>query len=94
MLRVTIVVLILVQAISMACAAKIPLSRFKSRVYREPPVSGDARGEQSIQAPVLEYLEQNLDNFDPTNDATWQMVCPNFIIHKFTYLTKLWQNKI
>lgn len=70
MLRLTIFVAIIGQAILMTCAGKIPISHFKTLLYREPPVPEP----KSIQSPVEEYVEQNVDNFDPNNDATYQMV--------------------
>lgn len=29
---------------------------------------------KSSRIPVMEFIEQRLDNFDPNNDDTWQMV--------------------
>lgn len=71
MFRAAIIVAILGQVITIACAAKIPIGQFKTRIYREPPIPE----QKGTLAPVLEYIEQNVDNFDPTNDATYQMVC-------------------
>lgn len=71
MFRLAIIVLIFVQALSITCAAKIPVSQFKNRIYREPPIP-EAK---TPRIPELEYIEQKVDNFDPTNDATYQMVC-------------------
>lgn len=70
MVRLAIIVAVIGQAIVMASAGKIPLSHFKTQIYREPPIP-EAK---SIKAVELEYIEQRVDNFDPTNDATWQMV--------------------
>lgn len=71
MLRKVILVVILMQAISITWAVKIPITQFKNRIYREPPIP-EAK---TPRVPELEYIEQNVDNFDPTNDATYQMVC-------------------
>lgn len=70
MFRVAIIAAFLVQVISVALAVKIPVSQFNSRIYREPPIP-DAK---SPRVPVLEYVEQDVDNFDPNNDATYRMV--------------------
>lgn len=66
MLRLIFIVAIVGQGF----AVKIPLTQFKTEIYREPPIYGPIR----TTAVELEYVEQRLDNFDPTNDATWQMV--------------------
>lgn len=76
MLRVAVILAIFGQVITIACAAKIPIGHFKTRLYREPPIPE----QKSTLAPVLEYIEQNVDNFDPANDATYQMVCYFFCI--------------
>lgn len=60
----------IVAIVGHACSIKIPLSQFKAEIYREPPVYGPIK----TTAVELEYVEQRVDNFDPTNDATWQMV--------------------
>lgn len=73
MSRITILFLALIgHSILVASAAKIPISHFKTLLYREPPLLSETI---SPQAPVLEYIEQNVDNFNPTNDATYRMVC-------------------
>ncbi|XP_037029560.1 thymus-specific serine protease-like [Bradysia coprophila] len=71
MLRLTILFATVIgPAILMASAEKIPIGKFKTLLYREPPISSEAI---SPQAPVLEYIEQNVDNFNPNNDDTYQM---------------------
>lgn len=66
MLRLIVIVAIIGQAF----AVKIPLSQLRGQAFREPYIPE----QQSIADVELEYVEQRLDNFDPTNDATWQMV--------------------
>lgn len=39
--------------------------------FSEPPVPE----QKSNRSPELEFVTQRLDNFDPTNNETWQMVC-------------------
>ncbi|XP_037040840.1 putative serine protease K12H4.7 [Bradysia coprophila] len=70
MSRIAIILAIIGHSILMASAAKIPISHFKTLLFREPPLLS-----QTIrpQAPVLEYIEQNVDNFNPNNDATYRM---------------------
>lgn len=70
MLRLPVYVAIIAQAILMTCAIKIPISHFKTLLNREPPIP-EAK---SPRIPQLEYIEQKVDNFDPNNDATYQMV--------------------
>lgn len=62
--------LLLVAIVGPVYTIKIPLTHLKSKIYREPPIYGPIR----TTAVELEYVEQRVDNFDPTNDATWQMV--------------------
>ncbi len=62
--------ILIAAVVGQACGIKIPLNQFKAEVYREPPIYGPIR----TTAVELEYVEQRVDNFDPTNDATWQMV--------------------
>lgn len=69
MLRLLIIVAIIGQAFTV----KIPLSQLRNQVHREPPIPE----QQSIADVELEYVEQRVDNFDPTNNATWQMVSTN-----------------
>lgn len=71
MVRLIVFVSIIGQVILMANAAKIPISHFKTLLHREPPIPEA----QSPRIPVLEYVEQNVDNFNPANDDTYQMVC-------------------
>lgn len=72
MTRLTILfVTIIGTSILIASAAKIPISHFKTLIYREPPLRSRTI---SPQAPVLEFIEQNVDNFNPNNDATYRMV--------------------
>jgi len=61
---------VIIAVIGQACAVKIPISHLKTRIYREPPIIYD---QQSTAAVELEYIQQRLDNFDPTNNGTWQM---------------------
>ncbi|XP_037044551.1 putative serine protease K12H4.7 [Bradysia coprophila] len=61
--------LFILAIVGRACTIRIPLIQFKSEVYREPLIDGPIR----TTAVELEYVEQRVDNFDPTNDATWQM---------------------
>lgn len=58
--------------VARVCAIRVPLIQLKSEVHREPFIDGP------IQTTDVEteYVEQRVDNFDPTNDATWQMVNP------------------
>lgn len=72
MLRLDILfVAIIGPVILTALAANVPISQFKTLLYREPPILSDAI---SPQAPVLEYIDQNVDNFNPNNEATYRMV--------------------
>lgn len=72
MLRLAIsFVAIIGPVILTASAANVPISQFKTLLYREPPILSDAI---SPQAPVLEYIDQNVDNFNPNNEATYRMV--------------------
>lgn len=66
MLRLIVIVAIIGQAL----AVKITLSTLRSGIYRDPLFTE----QESIADVELEYIEQRLDNFDQTNDATWQMV--------------------
>lgn len=67
MLRWTLIVSIIVGQV---LGIKIPSAQFKAELHREPPIYGPIR----TTAVEQEYVEQRLDNFDPTNNATWQMV--------------------
>ncbi len=69
-MRSIIFLAIIGHAISMGCATRIPIGHFKTLLHREPPIS-EAK---TPRIPVQEYLEQRVDNFDPNNDATYQMV--------------------
>lgn len=60
----------LVAIVAPTYAIKIPLTQFKTEIHREPPIYGPIR----TTTVELEYVEQRVDNFDPTNYATWQMV--------------------
>lgn len=71
MLRLALCVAVIGQAVLLACAAKIPASEFRARLYREPPLKDDVI---SPLSPVLETVEMRVDNFNPNNDATFQMV--------------------
>lgn len=67
----TVIFLVLIgQAILMASAIKIPINHFNKLLHRGPPIP-EAK---TPRMPVLEYIEQRVDNFDPNNDATYQMV--------------------
>lgn len=70
MLRLALLVVVIGQAILWTCAVRIPISQFKTHLHREPPIS-EAK---TPRVPRLEYIEQRVDNFDPNNEATFQMV--------------------
>jgi len=62
--------LIIVAVIGPALTTKIPLRHFKTQINREPEIISNMKSTAAVE---LEYIEQQVDNFDPTNDATWQM---------------------
>lgn len=70
MMRTAIFVALIGHAVFMASATKIPISHFNKLLHREPPIPVA----KTPRIPVLEHIEQKVDNFDPTNDATYQMV--------------------
>lgn len=49
---------------------KISLSEIVSTGQHEPT----NLMRKSSRIPVMEFIEQSLDNFNPNNDVTWQMV--------------------
>lgn len=43
----------------------------RENFYPEPPIPD----RKSSRTPELGFVTQRLDNFDPTNNRTWEMVC-------------------
>lgn len=67
MIRNIFLVLIVWQILSFATAHKFLRESF----CREPPIPE----QKSNRTAELEFVTQRLDNFDPANSETWQMVC-------------------
>lgn len=71
-MRELLIVFVIITSLIVESQSLLGFTRKKSYIYYEPPTE---ENRQRIDDVTEHYITQKLDNFNPTDNRTFQMVC-------------------